>query len=253
MPWNPECYHKFQSERFEPFEDLLGLVKVRENLRVIDLGCGTGELTSRMADHLPASDVTGVDLSPEMLEKAARYARPGLGFELKSIQETDGEWDLVFSCAAIHWVDDHPALVPKLFSMVSPGGQIAVQLPSNDKHAAHLLLAKLAGEEPFREALGGWVRVSPVLSIAAYAELLYAHGGKEIKVFERVYPHILEDTGAMADWMSGAAMVPYLDRLPEEMHESFLTRYREQLRLRWPLGPVFYPFRRILFAATRSP
>jgi len=176
-----------------------------------------------------------------------------LRFERRSIQEAEGEWDLVFSCAAIHWVDDHPSLIPRLFSMVSPGGQLVAQTPSNDKHPAHTLLGKTASEEPFRESLDGWVRVSPVLSISAYAELLYAHGGKKITVFEKIYPHVLEGPGALADWISGAAMVPYFDRLPEELHEQFFKRYSEHLEARWPLGPVFYPFRRILFATTRSP
>ncbi len=253
MPWDPECYHKFQNERSAPFEDLLSMVTVRENMRVIDLGCGTGELTRRLADLLPGSDCLGVDTSAQMLDQAEQYARPGLLFAQGNLQEIEGEYDLVFSHAAIHWVDDHPSLVPKLFSLVSPGGRLAVQEPSNHKHPAHILLTKLAGEEPFREALGGWVRVAPVLSIAAYAELLYAHGGKDLTVMEKVYPHVLEGPDAMADWMAGAAMVPYFSRMGDELAELFMERYREQIRLRWPLGPVFYPFRRILFAATRSP
>ena len=77
MPWDPDCYQKFQSERAEPFRDLAGLIKVREGLRVIDLGCGTGELTRQLADMLPGSDVVGVDNSPQMLQRSQAHARPG--------------------------------------------------------------------------------------------------------------------------------------------------------------------------------
>lgn len=59
MPWNPDRYHQFQKERSAPFEDALKLVTVRDGLRVVDLGCGTGELTRRLADHLPGSDTLG--------------------------------------------------------------------------------------------------------------------------------------------------------------------------------------------------
>src|SRR5215469_4577122 len=103
MPWNPERYHQFQRERAAPFEDALALVTRRDGLRVIDLGCGTGELTRRLADALPGSDVVGIDSSSEMLARAAPHARPGLRFEQGTIEELAGEWDLIFSNAALHW------------------------------------------------------------------------------------------------------------------------------------------------------
>ena len=75
MPWNPDKYHQFQTQRSAPFYDLLELVDVRPNLRVVDLGCGTGELTRRLADSLPDSDVLGLDSSPQMLERTGGYIR----------------------------------------------------------------------------------------------------------------------------------------------------------------------------------
>jgi trans-aconitate 2-methyltransferase len=69
-------------------------------------------------------------------------------------------------------------------------------------------------------------------------------------VLEKVYPHVLDDADALLEWSMGTALVPYLDRLPEDLHASFLDRYRTILRALWPNSPVFYGFRRILFAAT---
>jgi trans-aconitate 2-methyltransferase len=251
MPWNPDLYHKFQSERFAPFDDLLKLVSVREGMRVVDLGCGTGELTRRLADSLPQSEVVGMDSSAEMLLRAESVARPGLKFERRAIEEVAGEWDLVFSHAAIQWVDYHQQLVPRLLSLVAPGGQLAVQLPSNHSHATHTIIIELASEEPFRSALDGWTRQPPVLSTGDYAELLYGHGGRDLVVFEKIYPHVLENAGALAEWTSGTALVPYFERLPVELQEPFMQTYRARLKERWPASPVFYPFQRILFSATR--
>lgn len=248
MPWDPDRYNKFQNERSAPFADLLSLVKVREGLRVVDLGCGTGELTARLADALPGSDVLGIDSSPEMLQRAEAHARPGLRFRQVSIEALEGEWDLVFSHATVQWVDDHDSLVPRLLGMVAPGGQLAVQMPSNHGHATHRLIEQIAGEEPFREALDGWTRKSPVLGIDRYADLLYANGAREITVFEKVYPHVLEGPDALADWTSGTTLVPYFERLPEDLRERFMEVYRGRLRALYPAGPVFYGFRRTLFA-----
>ncbi|HEX9988423.1 MAG TPA: methyltransferase domain-containing protein [Chloroflexia bacterium] len=252
MPWDPDVYHKFQSERAAPFDDLLRLVNVRENLRVVDLGCGTGELTRQLADHLPASEVVGIDNSPEMLERAQAHARPGLCFEQAAIESVSGEWDLVFSHAALQWVDGHDTLVPRLLSLVATGGQIAVQMPSNAGHFTQRLIRDMAAEEPYRTALDGWMRISPVLSIDQYADLLYAHGGRDLTVFEKVYPHVLDGPDDLADWTSGTVLVPYMERLPDELKPPFMQEYRRRLRARWPNGPVFYGFRRTIFAATRA-
>jgi trans-aconitate 2-methyltransferase len=252
MPWNPGRYHQFQNERFAPFADLLALIKIRDGLRVVDLGCGTGELTRRLADALPGSEVVGIDSSPEMLERAREQAREGLCFELGAIETVEGKLDLVFSHAAIHWVDDQRALIARLLSLLTPGGQLVVQLPSNHGHATHTLIREIADEEPFRTALGGWNRKSPVLSISEYAELLHQHGGQEITVYEKVYPSLLDNSDALAQWTAGSTLVPYFERLPDKLQEAFMERYRERLAALYPSSPVFYTFRRILFAATRA-
>ena len=83
-PWDPECYLTYQKERFAPFEDLLPLIRVRSDMSVVDLGCGTGELTLRLAEWLPGSRVLGIDTSEEMLAKARELERllPGSRFEV---------------------------------------------------------------------------------------------------------------------------------------------------------------------------
>src|SRR5262249_23552398 len=141
MPWDPEQYLKFQAERFLPFQDCLKMMVVRPRLRVVDLGCGTGELTRKLADALSESEVLGVDSSAAMLDKARALAGPGLAFRQERIEDCEGSWDLVFSHAAIHWVDDHPRLIAKLLGLVAPGGQLVVQLPNNFEHPSQREIA----------------------------------------------------------------------------------------------------------------
>jgi trans-aconitate 2-methyltransferase len=249
MPWDPDRYHQFSKERSAPFDDLCALIQVRAGMRVIDLGCGSGELTLQLAERLPASQVLGIDSSPEMLERARPLERPGLRFAYGRIEAATGKWDLVFSNAAIQWVNDHPILIPRLLALLDHGGQIAVQLPSNHHHPTHTLILEIAGQEPFRSALGGWLRRPPVLPAEAYAELLYQNGAQEITVFEKIYPHILANADALADWTSGTALVPYFERLGSDLSENFLIRYRQRLNEIWPNSPVFYPFKRLFFTA----
>ena len=165
MSLNPELYHKFQKERFAPFQDLMKLIVIREGISAIDLGCGTGELTEMVSDLLPGSSVRGIDSSGSMLEKASQKNRQGLNFELCPIEKVEGKWDLIFSNAAVQWVDNHKELIPKLITLLKPGGQLAVQMPANHNHTTQSLMVEVAREEPYVSALEGWQRKWPVLSI----------------------------------------------------------------------------------------
>jgi trans-aconitate 2-methyltransferase len=249
MPWDPDKYHQFKGERQAPFFDLLSLVRVREDLKVIDLGCGTGELTALLVERLPRSQVLGIDNSPQMLERAAQYRGPNLRFELRAVEEAEDEWDLIFSNAALQWVEGHETLVPRLMGMLRPGGQLAVQVPSNHNHPAQSIVRDIAGEEPFMSALGGFVRHSPVLPINRYAEILYTCSGRDLNVFEKVYPQVLESANAIADFTTGTVLVPYRERLTPEMWAEFDRIYRERLKKLYPGSPVFYGFRRTFFSA----
>ncbi|MGH8975366.1 MAG: methyltransferase domain-containing protein, partial [Acidimicrobiia bacterium] len=129
--WNPAQYGRFGAERARPFEDLLALVEPapagRPVERVVDLGCGTGALTARLHAHLGATATVGIDSSPAMLEKARPLETASLRFELGDIAGfgARGEFDVVFSNAALHWVPDHPSLLRRLRDALRPGGQLA--------------------------------------------------------------------------------------------------------------------------------
>jgi trans-aconitate 2-methyltransferase len=121
MPWDPNQYHKFQAERSAPFFDLLRLVEVRPNLKVVDLGCGTGELTQKLVNALPNSDVTGIDSSRRCCKRPPSLVRPGLGFEQGDQSQLTGEWDLIFSNAALQWSEYHSELIPASLSEADAG------------------------------------------------------------------------------------------------------------------------------------
>ena len=250
MPWNPEQYHKFQSQRSAPFFDLLKLVEVRPNISAVDLGCGTGELTRQLADSLPESDILGLDSSSEMLEKTASFSRPSLRFEGGDQSHLRGEWDLIFSNAALQWSENHEKLIPSLFKRLNPNGQLAVQVPSNHHHVSQGLIRELASEEPYQKILKGFNRQSPVLPIDGYAQLLFNCGAEHITVFEKIYPHVLEDSDAVVEWVSGTALGPYFERLGKYKDE-FLNALRKRMRSAMPESPVLFPFRRTLFSARK--
>jgi trans-aconitate 2-methyltransferase len=244
MEWDPRQYEKFMAAREQPFVDLCALVRPAPSMRVVDLGCGLGNLTHKLADMLPGARVHGIDASAKMLEGAKPNDR--VTFEVSTIEKfaaASGEdFDLVFSNAALHWVADHAALIPRLWSRLRANGQLAVQIPSDDFNPARVILAEVAG---WRHRMGN-------LDLPEYAELFYTLGATDITVMEKIYPHVLQDADAVLEWAKGTAMLPYLEKLNDSDRAAFVDEVRRKLRERYPQTPVFFPFRRVLFYARRA-
>jgi trans-aconitate 2-methyltransferase len=112
MTWNPDRYLQFSDERLRPAIDLLARIPLAQPIQVVDLGCGAGNVTRLLASRWPGAQITGLDSSPEMLERA-RAALPEARFELAGVELGAGRTlDLLFSNAALHWVGDHATLFP---------------------------------------------------------------------------------------------------------------------------------------------
>jgi trans-aconitate 2-methyltransferase len=251
--WNPDQYERFHAERRQPFVDLLALCVPIPGGRVVDLGCGTGNLTVELHERMQAASTVGIDSSESMLARATATHSdvPGLTFEAGNIETWLGEdLDLVFANASLQWVDDHLNLLARMRTALGSGGQLAFQVPSNYRHPSHLLARQVANEAPFIDALEDDIpedRGRFVLSPEIYADLLYELGATRQVVRMEVYGHELTSTVDVVEWVMGTLLTPYRTRLSPELFDAFIERYRE--RLLEELGerePYFYGFRRIL-------
>lgn len=246
-PWNPDQYHRFRNERSQPFFDLLGLVEPCPGGRAIDLGCGTGELTKILHERTGAAETVGLDSSETMLAKAMEHAADGLRFELGPLESFEGEFDVVFSNAALQWVNGHEALVPAIAAHVKRGGQLAFQVPANADHPSHLVAHRVAREEPFATVLGGYSREWPVLPPERYAEMLYGLGFEPQTVRMQVYGHVLDSSEGVIEWVKGTLLTDYERRMPADLYQRYLARYRDALLAEiGERSPYFYAFKRVL-------
>jgi trans-aconitate 2-methyltransferase len=154
---------------------------------------------------------------------------------------------VIFSNAALHWLPDHAELFGRLTGLLNPGGQLAVQMPANHDHASHVVAAEVAGDEPFRTALDGYRRVSPVQPPEWYAELLDRLGLADQHVRLQVYLHHLASRDEVVEWVKGTLLTDYESRMPAEMFEEFLGVYRGRLLPHLEDSrPYRYPFKRLL-------
>jgi len=245
--WSPDTYNRFKEERSQPFYELCAMVQAGPGMRVLDLGCGPGNLTRHLHEKLAARETLGLDASDNMLAQARPREGNGLRFVKGKIEElgVPGEFDLIFSNAALQWVENHEALFEKFAARLAPGGQLAVQVPYNEESEFHRAARDAAAE--FREPLGGYVRHLTALTPEAYSQLLYRLGFAEQKVILRIYPHELPSLDAVVDFYRGSLLTAYESRLDVATYERFVTRYREILHQRYAdAQPFFFPFPRLL-------
>jgi trans-aconitate 2-methyltransferase len=245
--WDPDQYNRFAAEREQPFFDLAALVEGEAPAELADLGCGDGRLTATLQRSLGAVSTLGVDRSPAMIERARAHERAGLRFELGDIGtfERPDSFDVVFANASLQWVPDHRSVLERWARSLRPRGQLAVQVPANADHPAHLVAAAVAAElmeDPPPDAVA-----ENVLPPEGYAAILDELGCERQQVRLQVYVHRLDSTADVVEWVKGTTLTRFKAPMGEERWERFVAAYRA--RLLAELGecaPYTYFFKRIL-------
>lgn len=254
--WDPARYLAFASVRLQPALDLLARVDLAAPARIVDLGCGAGNVTRLLAMRWPDADILGLDGSPEMLAKAAETASPNIRWQCADIGSwtPDGPVDLIFSNAALHWLDAHRTLFLHLFSQLAPGGVLAAQMPRNHGAPSHALMIEAARAGRWRTRLEPLLRAQPVQPPEVYYDLLAAVAGR-LDIWETEYIQALDGDDPVVAFTSGTALKPLLDALDEPDRGEFLSDYTRRVATAYPRradGVTLFPFRR-LFLLARHP
>ncbi|MFZ4861754.1 methyltransferase domain-containing protein [Sphingobacterium sp. Mn56C] len=255
MAWNPENYNQFKAIRYRPFYDLAAFLKPAPKLSGIDLGCGTGEQTALLVNKLGGSTFIGIDSSAEMLAKATAFAHENLQFKQQSIEETLNDtqpYDLIFSNAALQWIDNHAQRFPRLLKLLAPKGQVAIQMPVQNDNLLNKILYNLASEEPYAKMLNYFNRESPVLTMDAYAQLLFENDITDIEIMEKVYPIIAENADELYAFIAGTALIPYVDPLSPTDRTVFISEFKSRIQKSFPKFPAIYAFKRMLMYGVKK-
>ncbi len=248
--WCPEKYARFTGQRLRPALDLLRALPNLPNGPVIDLGCGSGAVGPALAAL--GRDITGIDNSPAMLEKAAitgAYAHISLSDI--SIWSPETPPALIFSNAALHWLPDHETLLPRLAAMLAPAGTLAVQLPAMNDAPSHATWLTLA-----RRMFGFAPDDTPgILGPAQYHALLSPLG--QLHLWQTEYFQILPESESghpVRNFTESTFAKPVLDALAPDKRAALITAYDAAMETHYPRlqdGSVVFPFRRLFFTLSR--
>jgi trans-aconitate methyltransferase len=218
--WNTELYESSHAFVWRFGRDLLTMLGPTAGERILDVGCGTGQLTSEIAKS--GAEVVGLDQSSEMIV-AARDNFPELQFEVADIAETafDSEFDAVFSNAALHWVRNQEGAIAAIARALKPGGRLVFEMGGRGNiqqiwSATTRALADMGVQDS--EQLSPWFYPS----IGEYAPMLESHGLQVTfaVLFDRPTPLEGGEQG-LRTWLEMFAMFAS-DVLKPEQREEFM-------------------------------
>jgi len=254
LTWDPQQYLKFSAARLRPAVDLLARVGIESPDSVVDLGCGAGSLVPMLRQRWPQATLTGVDNSPEMLARA-RSDHPQVRF----IEADLAGWrpevpvDVIYSNAALHWIEAHDQTVTGLAASLKRGGWLAIQMPHNFAAPSHSCIVDAIQQGPWRTRLEPYLRPQPVAAPQHYWRLLQAQVAT-LEIWESEYLQVLEGANPVAEYTKGSWLKQFLDRLEEPERSAFEADYRVRVIAAYPAeanGQTLFPFRRLFIVAQR--
>jgi trans-aconitate 2-methyltransferase len=253
--WDPSLYLRFGDERTQPAIDLAARVALETPRRIIDIGCGPGNSTAVLRGRWLLAEVTGLDSSPEMIERARRDAPDQQWICADAASFTaEQEYDLVYSNATLQWIPNHRDLVLRLWNAVRAGGALAVQVPANQESPLHGALRAAAQSEPYRRQLDEVDRVFTYQPAGFYYDLL-APVARRYVTWATEYLHVMQSHRDLMTWYRGTGMRPFLQALEDDRQrdafESAMLERVQNIYLFQSDGKILFPFRRLFFVAYR--
>lgn len=248
--WDAALYDVKHAFVWEKAKGVVELLAAQPGERILDLGCGTGALTSEIA--ATGAEVVGVDRSSEMIDEA-RKKFPRLRFEVSDARTLPfpAEFDAVFSNAALHWIPEAEPVVAGIVRALRPNGRFVAEFggKGNVSNVVTALESALTQVGISPDGANPWF----FPSIAEYTALIEKHGleTREAALFDR--PTKLEDGElGFATWVC-MFCASFLDRVPEDKREQFLRTAEKFARpALWKSDHWELDYRRLRILAHKS-
>ncbi|MFH1845422.1 MAG: NAD(+) diphosphatase [bacterium] len=227
--WDARDYQHSSAVQQQWALDLLDVLKLQSDERLLDLGCGDGKVTAEIAGRLTAGSVVGIDSSAAMVELASRTfpatTYPNLSFQLADAAALPftNEFDVVFSSATLHWVADHQRVLAGIRNSLRPGGRLLLQMGgAGNAEKIFAVVSELSAEPSWRSYFADFTFPYAFHGPADYAVWLPEAGlaPQRLELIPKDMVH--SDRDALAGWIR-TTWLPYTQRLPEGNRDEFIA------------------------------
>jgi trans-aconitate methyltransferase len=209
--WDPDVYARNGAFVHGLAGGVLEWLAAVPGERILDLGCGDGQLTARLA--ATGAAVVGVDASETMVSAARARGIAADVASAESLPYADASFDAVFSNAVLHWVRNHDAMMAEVHRVLKPGSRFVAEMGGHGNVAAiHVALRAVLGRHGFGHAEDG---VNYYPAPEAYRRRLERHGFTVERISLIPRPTPLEKSG-MAGWLHTFRR-GVLERLPPDV------------------------------------
>ncbi|MEJ2246610.1 MAG: methyltransferase domain-containing protein [Acidobacteriota bacterium] len=223
---------------------------------VLDLGCGDGSLTARIAELLPRGEVLGIDASQGMIKAAKQKEQHNLSFHREDINNLSfaGRFDVVFSNATLHWIMDHRRLLANVHRALRAGGRLRFNFAGDGNCASFFKVVREAmAQEVFTGYFASFKWPWYMPSVDGYRTLAESSELNNVQVWGENADRNFPDVDTMIQWIDQPSLVPFLihiDDLNKESFRSFVIR-RMIEETKQEDGRCFETFRRINLSAVK--
>ncbi|MCW3463703.1 methyltransferase domain-containing protein [Chitinophaga nivalis] len=247
MHWNADLYKEQHAFVFEYGNSLIDWLQPKAGEKILDLGCGTGELTAQLA--AAGATVTGIDASEEMIT-SARSHYPELTFQVADATDFSlpVQFDAVFSNATLHWINEKEKVIRCMYDHLKQGGRLALEFGGKGNVASIVDTLARVMEQRGYTYQPIWYFPSP----AAYATLLENAGFRVDRVhfFER--PTRLADKAeGISTWLNMFGS-RFFEAVPPADKADILRQVQQELAPQITRdGELYADYVRLRIAATK--
>jgi trans-aconitate methyltransferase len=243
IEWNAADYAANSIVQQTWARELIAKLNLRGDENILDLGCGDGKVTAEIARAVPAGLVVGTDASPQMIAFAKKtfpaQKNPNLQFQICDARKISaknfaGKFDVVFSNAALHWVDDHEKILRGAAAVLKSGGRLVVSC--GGKGNAQDVFVALRPEmrvkrwrEFFRQMPTPYFFYAP----EDYKKWLPKSGFKIHKLKLAPKDATYDGAEGFATWLR-TTWIPYVQRVPENVREEFIEAVTQRYVAKHP-------------------